>query len=314
MKNLKQNTSDLIMIEPMHFGFNTETAEDNHYQIKDDLISKIEIKQKAIKEFNELVKKIKEENISVRVFGDEKNIITTDSVFPNNWISLHKDGKLILYPMFSKNRRKERQNSFIKSYLNKNYLINETIDLTDWEKKEKFLEGTGSMIFDRINKICFAAISNRTSSVVLKELCDILHYDLFTFKANQTYNNNRVPIYHTNVMMSLGEKFVVVCLESIDDISEKSKIISLLKKLKKEIIEINEKQVENFAGNLLQVENKKREKFIVMSSKAYNCFSKNQIEKLNKHGKIIYSNLDVIEKIGGGSARCMIAENFLQKK
>ena len=314
MKNIKQNSSDLIMIEPKHFGFNIETAEDNHYQINDDLISEIEIKQKANKEFNELVKKIKEENISVRVFDDEKNIITTDSVFPNNWISLHEEGKVILYPMFSKNRRKERENSFVKSYLNKNYFINQIIDLTDWEKKEKFLEGTGSMIFDRINKICFAAISNRTSSVVLKELCDILHYDLFTFKANQTYNNNRVPIYHTNVMMSLGEKFVVICLESIDDITEKSKIISLLKKLKKEIIEINEKQVENFAGNLLQVENKKREKFIVMSSKAYNCFSKNQIEKLSKHGKIIHSNLDVIEKIGGGSARCMIAENFLQKK
>ena len=314
MKIIKQNSSDLIMIEPKHFGFNIETAEDNHYQINDDLISEIEIKQKANKEFNELVKKIKEENISVRVFDDEKNIITTDSVFPNNWISLHEEGKVILYPMFSKNRRKERENSFVKSYLNKNYFINQIIDLTDWEKKEKFLEGTGSMIFDRINKICFAAISYRTSSVVLKELCDILHYDLFTFKANQTYNNNRVPIYHTNVMMSLGEKFVVICLESIDDITEKSKIISLLKKLKKEIIEINEKQVENFAGNLLQVENKKREKFIVMSSKAYNCFSKNQIEKLSKHGKIIHSNLDVIEKIGGGSARCMIAENFLQKK
>lgn len=314
MKIIKQNSSDLIMIEPKHFGFNIETAEDNHYQINDDLISEIEIKQKANKEFNELVKKIKEENISVRVFEDEKNIITTDSVFPNNWISLHEEGKVILYPMFSKNRRKERENSFVKSYLNNNYFINQIIDLTDWEKKEKFLEGTGSMIFDRINKICFAAISNRTSSVVLKELCDILHYDLFTFKANQTYNNNRVPIYHTNVMMSLGEKFVVICLESIDDITEKSKIISLLKKLKKEIIEINEKQVENFAGNLLQVENKKREKFIVMSSKAYNCFSKNQIEKLSKHGKIIHSNLDVIEKIGGGSARCMIAENFLQKK
>tara|TARA_X000001036_G_scaffold339581_1_gene318732 strand:- start:283 stop:1227 length:945 start_codon:yes stop_codon:yes gene_type:complete len=314
MKIIKQNSSDLIMIEPKHFGFNIETAEDNHYQINDDLISEIEIKQKANKEFNELVKKIKEENISVRVFDDEKNIITTDSVFPNNWISLHEEGKVILYPMFSKNRRKERENSFVKSYLNNNYFINQIIDLTDWEKKEKFLEGTGSMIFDRINKICFAAISNRTSSVVLKELCDILHYDLFTFKANQTYNNNRVPIYHTNVMMSLGEKFVVICLESIDDITEKSKIISLLKKLKKEIIEINEKQVENFAGNLLQVENKKREKFIVMSSKAYNCFSKNQIEKLSKHGKIIHSNLDVIEKIGGGSARCMIAENFLQKK
>jgi len=314
MKIIKQNSSDLIMIEPKHFGFNIETAEDNHYQINDDLISEIEIKQKANKEFNELVKKIKEENISVKVFEDEKNIITTDSVFPNNWISLHEEGKVILYPMFSKNRRKERENSFVKSYLNNNYFINQIIDLTDWEKKEKFLEGTGSMIFDRINKICFAAISNRTSSVVLKELCDILHYDLFTFKANQTYNNNRVPIYHTNVMMSLGEKFVVICLESIDDITEKSKIISLLKKLKKEIIEINEKQVENFAGNLLQVENKKREKFIVMSSKAYNCFSKNQIEKLSKHGKIIHSNLDVIEKIGGGSARCMIAENFLQKK
>ena len=314
MKFYKQNTNDLIMIEPRHFGFNNETAKDNHYQINNDLISKTEIKQKANKEFNALVHKIKEEDISVRVFSDNKKLITTDSVFPNNWISLHQEGKLILYPMFSKNRRKERQNKSIISYLNKNHSIDEIIDLTNWEQKGEFLEGTGSMIFDRKNKICFAAISNRTSNVILKELCDILKYDLITFKANQSYNDNRVPIYHTNVMMSLGEQFVLICLQCIDNLNERSKIISILKDLKKEIIEISEKQVENFAGNLLQVENKRKKKFIIMSSKAYKCFSKSQKKKLNNHGKIIHSNLDIIEKIGGGSARCMIAENFLQKK
>ena len=216
--------------------------------------------------------------------------------------------------MFSRNRRKERQNNSIKNFLKKNYSIEQIIDLTNWEKKGEFLEGTGSMIFDRTNKICFAAISNRTSTLILKGLCNRLNYDLFTFKANQTFKNNRVPIYHTNVMMSLGKKFVVICLECIDNLKERSKIISHLKNLKKEIIEINEFQVENFAGNLLQVENKKGEEIIVMSSRAKSCLSKKQIEKLNNHGKIIHSNLDIIEKIGGGSARCMIAENFLQKK
>ncbi len=278
------------------------------------MISKKDVKEKAKKEFNNLVVKIKNEDISVKVFKDNKKIITTDSVFPNNWISLHEEGKLILYPMFSKNRRKERQNNSIKNFLKKNYSIEQIIDLTNWEKKGEFLEGTGSMIFDRTNKICFAAISNRTSTLILKGLCNRLNYDLFTFKANQTFKNNRVPIYHTNVMMSLGKKFVVICLECIDNLKERSKIISHLKNLKKEIIEINELQVENFAGNLLQVENKKGEEIIVMSSRAKSCLSKKQIEKLNNHGKIIHSNLDIIEKIGGGSARCMIAENFLQKK
>ncbi len=314
MKLFKQNTYNLIMIEPKHFGFNNETAKDNHYQINDNLISKREIKEKAKKEFNDLVVKIKNEDISVKVFKDNKKIITTDSVFPNNWISLHEEGKLILYPMFSKNRRKERQNNSIKNFLKKNFSIEQIIDLTNWENKGKFLEGTGSMIFDRTNKICFAAISNRTSNEILKNLCNKLNYDLFTFKANQTSKKNRVPIYHTNVMMSLGKKFVVICLESIDNLMERSKIISQLNSLKKEIIEINEFQVENFAGNLLQVENKKGEEIIVMSSRAKSCLSKEQIEKLNKHGKIIHSDLDIIEKIGGGSARCMIAENFLQKK
>ena len=228
MKFYKQNTNDLIMIEPKHFGFNNETAKDNHYQINDNLISKKDIKEKAKKEFNDLVVKIKNEDISVKVFKDNKKIITTDSVFPNNWISLHEEGELILYPMFSENRRKERQNNSIKNFLKKNYSIKEIIDLTNWEKKGKFLEGTGSMIFDRTNKICFAAISNRTSNEILKNICNKLNYDLFTFKANQTFKNNRVPIYHTNVMMSLGKKFVVICLECIDNLKERSKIISHL--------------------------------------------------------------------------------------
>ena len=257
---------------------------------------------------------MREKKIIVKIFSDRKNVITTDSVFPNNWMTLHEEGKVILYPMFSGNRRKERRSDIIKDYLIGNFQINEIIDLTKWEKREKFLEGTGSMVLDRQNKTCFAAISKRTSKSILKEFCKKLNYKLFTFTANQNYKDNRVPIYHTNVMMTIGEKFALICIKSIDDHKEKSEIIRLLNQSKKEIIEVNESQIENFVGNILEVQNLEKQNFIIMSTRAFECLNKKQRNQLECYGEIIHSDLNIIEKIGGGSARCMVTENFLIKK
>lgn len=311
---MKQISNHLIMIQPKHFGYNLETAIDNYYQKKETLISKSKIKKIAKLEFDQLIHKMKEKGISIKVIKDKEKLITTDSIFPNNWISLHEEGQLILYPMYSKNRRKERRTDIIEDYLKKEFVINEIIDLTHWESRQKYLEGTGSMVFDRKNRLCFAGISKRTSKKVLKELCNKIKYKLFTFKAYQTYKNKRVPIYHTNVMMSIGEKFALICLQSIDDKKEKKQLINLLIKTKKEIIEVSESQIENFAGNILEVKGANEKNYLIMSTRAFNCLDYNQKNKLEKNAEILHSNLDTIEKIGGGSARCMIAENFLQKK
>lgn len=311
---MNQTTNNLIMIQPKHFGYNIETSRDNYYQKNEIKMPKSEIKKKAKLEFDHLVLKIEKNGINIKVFKDKKSLITTDSIFPNNWISLHEEGKLITYPMYSKNRRQERRKDIIENYLKKNYLINELIDLSHWEEKGNFLEGTGSMVFDRKNKLCYAAISKRTSKKLLNQLCKTLNYKLYTFKANQTYKGKRVPIYHTNVMMSIGKKFAIVCLDSIDDKKEKEGLIFLLTQTNKKIIYINESQIENFAGNILEVKNNNEKGFIIMSSRAYKCLKKDQKKKLENYGTIIHSNLDTIEKIGGGSARCMIAENFLKKK
>ena len=311
---MKQISNHLIMIQPNHFGFNEETAINNYYQKNEKRMSEAQIKKVARVEFNELIRKMKEKKINVKIFSDRKHVITTDSVFPNNWMTLHEEGKVILYPMFSDNRRKERRNDIIKDYLKENFQINEIIDLSEWEKREKFLEGTGSMVLDRQNKICFAAVSKRTSKSILKEFCKKLNYKLFTFTANQTCKDNRVPIYHTNVMMSIGEKFALICIKSIDDPKEKSEIIRLLNQPKREIIEVNESQIENFVGNILEVQNLEKQNFIIMSTRAFEYLNKKQRNKLECYGEIIHSDLNIIEKIGGGSARCMITENFLMKK
>lgn len=311
---MNQITSEIFMIRPKHFNFNHETAKNNHFQKEEKTLKNKEVLQNAISEFEELVKKIKQKNIKVEIFEDREEVITTDSIFPNNWISLHKDGKIYLYPMFSEIRRKEKRIDIINSYADNGYLINETIDLSKYEKENKFLEGTGSMVLDRENKLCYAAISERTSREVLNKFCEISGYEAIEFKSYQTFENKRKEIYHTNVMMCIADKYVIICLDSIDNIDERKSVIEKLIESKKEIIEINEKQCNNFAGNMLQVKNNQNKKFLIMSKSAYDSLSKEQLKLITSHNEIIYSSLDTIEKLGGGSARCMITENFLRRK
>tara|TARA_B100001778_G_scaffold190644_1_gene157082 strand:+ start:3937 stop:4872 length:936 start_codon:yes stop_codon:yes gene_type:complete len=311
---MNQNTSEIFMIRPKHFNFNPETAKNNHFQKEEKRLKNKEILENAVSEFEELVKKIKQKNIKVEVFEDREDVITTDSIFPNNWISLHKDGKIYLYPMFSEIRRKEKRIDLINYYRDEGYLINETIDLGKYEKENKFLEGTGSMVLDRENKLCYAAISERTSIEVLNKFCETSGYEAIAFKSYQTFKNKRKEIYHTNVMMCIADKYAIICLDSIDNIDERKYVIKKLIESKKEIIEINEKQCNNFAGNMLQLKNNENKKFLIMSKSAYDSLSKEQLKLITSYNEIIYSSLDTIEKLGGGSARCMITENFLRRK
>jgi len=311
---MRQTTYNLIMVRPKHFNFNKETAENNHFQKEEKNITEIEIRDKAIKEFNSFSKLLIKKGIKVKIFNDRDDIITTDSVFPNNWISFHENGDVFLYPMYSKNRRKERRSDIIKELINMGYYVKSTIDLTYFEKENKFLEGTGSMVLDRENKICYAAVSERTNNDLLIEFCSRTEFELVSFKSYQSVGNERKEIYHTNVIMCVADKYAIICLESVDNKKEKEKIIEKLKDTNKRIIKISEDQCSKFAGNMLQVENVKNEKFLIMSESAYNSLDNKQIATINEFNEIIYSDLKTIEKLGGGSARCMIAENFLRKK
>jgi len=309
----KQITKNLIMVRPEHFDFNYETAENNHFQKEEKKLSKEKILKNAKGEFDNLYKKLIKNKINVDVFNDRKKVRTTDSVFPNNWISLHQDGSVYVYPMFSENRRKERRFDIIEK-LKKQFVIRSVIDLSYFEKESVFLEGTGSMILDRQNKICYSSISDRTNLIALNDFCNRALYNPVTFKSYQKVEGKINLIYHTNVMMCIADQYAIVCLDSIHNTKEREVLISSLEKTNKEIIEISEKQCNSFAGNMLQVSNRNDQKFLVMSSSAYKCLNTFQIKKILSYNKVIHSNLEQIEKLGGGSARCMIAENFLQKK
>ena len=314
MKKIKkQITNNLIMVRPEHFDFNYETAENNHFQKKEKKLSKEKILRNAKNEFDNLCNRLIKNKINVNVFNDRKKVRTTDSVFPNNWISLHQDGSVYVYPMFSENRRKERRFDIIEK-LKKQFEIKRVIDLSYFEKESVFLEGTGSMILDRQNKICYAALSDRTNLIALNDFCNRALYNPVTFKSYQKVEGKINLIYHTNVMMCIADQYAIVCLETIHDKKEREVLISSLEKTNKEIIEISEKQCNSFAGNMLQVSNRNDQKFLIMSSSAYRCLNTFQIKKILNYNKVIHSNLEQIEKLGGGSARCMIAENFLQKK
>ena len=306
-------TSKIIMIRPKHFNYNFETADNNFFQKKINNVSSIDIKRKSVSEFNRLVNSLKRKKITVEVFEDNEDIITTDSVFPNNWFSLHKNGNFYLYPMFSKNRRKERRKDIIQN-IKGTYNVKQIIDLSHYEKENKFLEGTGSMVLDRENKICYASTSERTNSEILNIFCKHLGYEPITFKAYQKVNDSLEEIYHTNVIMSIGINYVIICLQCINSKKERKFIIDKITSTGKTIIEISEYQLNNFAGNMLQVENENGKKFLIMSKKAYESLEDDQIKLIESYNEIIYSDLSIIETLGGGSARCMIAENFLEKK
>ncbi|WP_436515894.1 citrulline utilization hydrolase CtlX [Ekhidna sp. To15] len=301
------------MIRPISFRKNEETAENNYFQQDENEISADEIQGKALAEFDLFVEKLREKGIEVFVFDDRESDLTPDSIFPNNWISFHNDGTILTYPMYAENRRLERRDDVINK-LQETFLVNNVHSFAHWENKGKFLEGTGSMILDRPSKIAYASLSERTNEDVLNDFCEKAGYESMTFTSFQTVNGRRLPIYHTNVMMALGENYAIVCLDSIDNAEEREHMVSSIQKSGKEIIEITEEQMHQFAGNMLQVMNDRNEPFTVMSRAAYESLDETQIDSIEKYGEIIHSPIPTIEKLGGGSVRCMMAEVFLPKQ
>ncbi len=305
---MSQITNTLLMIRPVSFRRNEETAVNNHYQKKTKSLPKT-IQAKALKEFNALVEKLTEVGVKVIEVEDTKKPDTPDAIFPNNWISFHKNGNVCMYPMFAENRRLERRIDILDSIEKEGFKIENIIDYTEAEEEGYFLEGTGSMVLDRENMIAYCALSPRTNEELCIEFCEDLEYTPILFRANQTVNGKRKSIYHTNVMLSIGETFAVVCLQTIDDKKQRKHLAKVLQKSGKEIINISEAQVAKFAGNMLQVQGKDK-KYIVMSETAYESLSQAQITLLEKHGDILKSDVKTIEENGGGSVRCMLAEIF----
>ena len=301
-----QNTSHLVMIQPVNFGFNAETAVNNTFQ-KDP---GGDIQQKALQEFNDFVAVLRNNKVDVTVIEDTAEPSTPDSIFPNNWISFHEDGRVFLYPMFAVNRRMERKPSVLDAVRNK-FAVSEIIDLSKYEAEQLFLEGTGSMVLDRENKIAYACISPRTDKKILDEFCRLTGYTAISFRSK---DGTGVDIYHTNVMMCIASSYVVICLNSIPDVQDRKQLVDSLKDTNKEIIDISIGQLNHFAGNMLQVKNAGNELLLVMSSQAYQTLNKIQVMALEKHNRIIHSSLNTIETAGGGSARCMMAEVFLERK
>ncbi|MGV2452541.1 UNVERIFIED_CONTAM: arginine deiminase-related protein [Ralstonia mannitolilytica] len=306
-----QTTDTVLMIEPIAFGYNAETAKNNYFQVEQ---TGSDIQSKALAEFNTFVGKLREKGIIVITIKDTLDPHTPDSIFPNNWVSFHKDGKVVLYPMFASNRRVERREDIIESIKDQGFEVAEIDDWSFSETQGHFLEGTGSMIFDHDNKIAYGSVSLRLDEKLFREFCTKYGFTPVVFHSFQTVGTERLPIYHTNVMMCVADKFVVICLDCIDDELERGKVVEAIKGSGKEIIEISEEQMQQFAGNMLQVQNKEGKKFLVMSQTAYQSLTPEQVAAIEKYCEIIYSDLNTIEVNGGGSARCMLAEVFLPKK
>lgn len=300
------------MIEPVDFRFNTQTAVNNYFQTKPEDDSSAQ--EKALKEFKDMVSKLREHGVNVIVLQDTLEPHTPDSIFPNNWISFHENKTIALYPMFAKNRRVERREEDVLALLEeKGFEADEIMDYSSAEDDNIFLEGTGSIILDRVNKIAYACISPRTDEELFYEFCEDFEYEPVLFEANQTVNDERKQIYHTNVMMCVGDEYAVIALSTIDDETEKKFVINKLKESGKEIIDITEDQMHQFAGNMLQVGGIGSSKYLVMSENAYNSLNKHQINQIEKFNPIIKVDINTIETLGGGSARCMMAEVFLPK-
>lgn len=300
-----QSTSNLLMIRPVSFGYNGQTAGSNSFQIRD--ADQQQVQTSALAEFEGLVKVLKNNGINVTVIDDTAEPHTPDSIFPNNWVSFHANGDVFLYPMQANNRRLERREDVIRK-LEDGFKVNHVIDLSRFEHENKFLEGTGSMVLDRENKIAYACLSPRTNLEVLNTFCEQTGYKAIPFHA---LNEKGIAIYHTNVLMCIGSKFAVICLDSISNFIEKQTIITSIKNTGKEIIDITFGQMNNYAGNMLEVKNKDGDTLIVMSRSAYQSLSDQQKVVLSSFGKLIYADISTIETNGGGSARCMIAEVHL---
>jgi len=300
------------MVRPVNFRMNEQTAVNNYFQ-EDPHLKNVEINKKAQQEFDEFVKVLREHGVNVITIDDNMEQDTPDSIFPNNWVSFHDNRTVGVYPMFAQNRRRERREDIFELLEENGFAIKNFMDYTAAEEEEVFLEGTGSILLDRINQKAYCALSERAHEALFIEFCE--DFDCFPviFHANQTVDGERLPIYHTNVMMAMAETFVVICLDAIDDKKERKNVVEHIKMDGKEVIRITEEQMCHFAGNMLQVVGANDQRYMVMSTQAYNSLTQEQIQAIEKHCPIIHSPLDTIETCGGGSARCMMAEVFLPK-
>ena len=310
---MKQTTNSILMIRPVAFRMNEQTAVNNYYQKVLDNLLPATVNAKAQQEFDAFVEKLRAVGVNVIVVDDTLNPDTPDSIFPNNWISFHENADVVLYPMFAENRRKERREEVLDLLEEQDFEIENIVDYTDAEEDGYYLEGTGSIVLDRTNAKAYCALSPRADEELFIEFCEDFDMHPVIFEAFQTVDGERKLIYHTNVMMCIGETFAIICSECIDDKKERKMVLDFLKADGKEIILITEKQVNNFAGNMLEVRGSNDKKYLVMSDSAHQSLTSKQIEQLEKHAQIISSSLDTIEACGGGSARCMMAEIFLPK-
>ncbi|MET0393361.1 MAG: citrulline utilization hydrolase CtlX [Chitinophagaceae bacterium] len=299
-----QTTSHILMIRPVAFEYNAETAVNNAFQVPS---TDRDIEQKALKEFDDFVAVLRANGIDVTVTEDTPEPHTPDSIFPNNWVSFHEDGTLLLYPMFAENRRAERK-AHVLDRIRQQFSINKEIDLSSFEKNHQFLEGTGSMVLDRDNKIAYACLSPRTHETVLLAFGETMGYTPVVFDATDSTGQ---PIYHTNVMMCVADRYIVICLDSVKYPAQREGLVKTMTQSGKTIIPITLAQMNHFAGNMLQVENKDGEKLLVMSSQAFASLTPEQVKTLEVFNRIIHAPLTTIETNGGGSARCMMAEVHL---
>lgn len=310
---MKQTTNAILMIRPVAFRMNEQTAVNNYYQKVLDGLMPATVNAKAQQEFDAFVEKLRDAGVNVIVVDDTTDPDTPDSIFPNNWVSFHENADVALYPMFAENRRKERREDILDLLEDKGFSIENIIDYTEAENDGYFLEGTGSILLDRANSKAYCALSPRADEELFIEFCEDFDLHPIIFEAFQTVNGERKLIYHTNVMMCLGETFAVICADCIDDKKERKMVLDSLKDDGKEIILITEAQVNNFAGNMLEVKGAGDKKLLVMSKAAHESLTAKQIEQIEKHATILSSSLDTIEACGGGSARCMMAEIFLPR-
>ena len=305
----KQITDTVLMIRPVRFRTNEETIVNNYFQ-KGINITQEEINRKAQQEFDTLVQKLREVGVHVIQVEDIYEQDTPDSIFPNNWISFHNNGDVAIYPMFAENRRRDRREDILDIVEEAGFEIENVFDYTEAENEGIFLEGTGAMVLDRIHRKAYCALSPRASEELFIEFCEDFEYTPVIFRAFQKTDGELKPIYHTNVMMALGRTFAIVCLDTIEDKNERKNILNHLKEDKKEIITISREQVDYYAGNMLEVKGKEHS-YLVISQTAYESLTPQQIEAIERHTQILYSDLSTIEICGGGSARCMLAEVFL---
>ncbi|MBQ0769732.1 MAG: amidinotransferase [Bizionia sp.] len=309
---MQQTTNTILMIRPVSFRMNEQTAVNNYFQGELQL-KNAEINAQAQDEFDGLVAKLRAVGVNVIVENDIVELDTPDSIYPNNWVSFHENGNVGLYPMFAENRRRERREEILERLEKEGFEIKDIIDYTSAEEEGVYLEGTGNLLLDRENDKAYCALSPRADETLFIEFCEDFEYTPVVFTAYQTVEGKRLPIYHTNVMMCLAETFAVICLDTIDDKKERKHVVKSLKEDNKEIITITVEQMEHFAGNMLQVRGAEDKRYLVMSEAAYKSLLPSQIATIEKHCEIIYSPLPTIETCGGGSARCMMAEVFLPK-